>query len=570
MQCDKIRNYFADYLTERLTAVEQSVLSRHLEECSACSAELQEWTDIWVKMASLPSLETVDAAPPQLSPRLRQALAKHKLAGPAVRRSRFRLKDLPRLMLVAAAVLLMAVVTGAILYRQATPAAAATVAEGSLDRTRGGQTDSLKAGDTIERAETVRTVGGEGAVLALVDGSRVEIREHSELNLVRLEGSVQIRLSQGALIVNAARQQRERSLVHTKDVTVSAQGAVFMVEAWALGTRVAVIEGQVQIQHGATAKILLPGEQIATSPATPVLTVAEQISWSRNAAIHLALLQQSLPSLPATPTARSSEFAAATIRAFAPGTTFPDARAGAACRGIDGSDRMIFALRQDMDPVVEAPRGRCVIVGLHLQHLVRFAYGMRSGRVSGGPAWASQPDTVQSTPEGTVHGARHVFQIEATADDSAAATTEQLKQMLQNLLADRLQLKVRHETQQVPGFALVVQGSGLKIAETSGSPESPIQVFNEKGQMVIRGKSTLAQLASMLNVGFPVIDKTGLTGVYEYEFVPPPPRNPGALPAKLDAWLRALQAQLGLGLEGESAVPTPAIVIEHAELPSPN
>jgi uncharacterized protein (TIGR03435 family) len=139
---------------------------------------------------------------------------------------------------------------------------------------------------------------------------------------------------------------------------------------------------------------------------------------------------------------------------------------------------------------------------------------------------------------------------------------------------------VRHETQQVPGYVLILVGDGLKIKETSESPESPLQLFNEKGEMVIRGKSTLAQLASILNVGAPVMNKTGLTGIYDYEFVPPPrtegaPRGagqtqPGPPAVDANAWSAALEAQLGLRLAREPAVPTSAIVIEHAELPSPN
>jgi uncharacterized protein (TIGR03435 family) len=83
-------------------------------------------------------------------------------------------------------------------------------------------------------------------------------------------------------------------------------------------------------------------------------------------------------------------------------------------------------------------------------------------------------------------------------------------------------------------------------------------------------------------IGAPVVDKTGLSGVYEYEFVMPnfvgggqrgAPGEPQPAAPALDragAWSAALEAQLGLRLQAEKAVPTQRLVIDHVELPTPN
>src|SRR5262249_20932605 len=143
----------------------------------------------------------------------------------------------------------------------------------------------------IELQEDVRTTNI-GGVLTLTDGSRVEIRSESELRLERADDGMRIRLSRGGVIVNAAKQRRSHLYVQQKDVTLSVRGTVFLVNAEEAGWRVAVIQGEVQVQQGSTSTKLLPGEQVTTNPLMSRHAVKEEISWSRHAVEHLALLEQ--------------------------------------------------------------------------------------------------------------------------------------------------------------------------------------------------------------------------------------------------------------------------------------
>jgi hypothetical protein len=67
-------------------------------------------------------------------------------------------------------------------------------------------------------------------------------------------------LKNGSILVSAAKQRNGHFYVKTKDVTVSVVGTVFIVKAEQEGSRVAVIEGEVHVQKGATTERLSPGE----------------------------------------------------------------------------------------------------------------------------------------------------------------------------------------------------------------------------------------------------------------------------------------------------------------------
>src|SRR5262245_42847159 len=160
------------------------------------------------------------------------------------------------------------------------------------------------AGD-VRQGETIRSSGG-GAVLALADGSRVEMRSESELVFERAEDGIRIRLGRGSIIVNAAKQRTGHLYVQTKDMTVSVVGTVFMVNADDGWSRVAVIEGEVRVQQGATDTNLQKGDQVATSLAIAPAPITEEIGWSRNAEQHRALLQQSTVVTPPIQSAAAS------------------------------------------------------------------------------------------------------------------------------------------------------------------------------------------------------------------------------------------------------------------------
>src|SRR5688572_28261925 len=139
--------------------------------------------------------------------------------------------------------------------------------------------------------EVMRASTAGGAMLRLVDGSSVEMRAASELSLERAGDGLDIRLRGGDIIVNASARRDGHLYVHTSDMTVTVDSTVFLVNARADGSRVAVIEGEVRVRENNLEKRLRPGEEVATSPTITLRPVTEDITWSRNAGAHLTLLE---------------------------------------------------------------------------------------------------------------------------------------------------------------------------------------------------------------------------------------------------------------------------------------
>jgi uncharacterized protein (TIGR03435 family) len=506
-------------------------------------------------------------------------------------------------MLAAAAVLVAGVLTiGTLRSPRIDAHAIVQSADGSLSRVSDEKTQVLRAGERIEAGEVLRA-NNSGARIMLADTSRVELRAQSEFSLERAEDGVRIRLVKGGLIINAAPQHAGHLYVHTKDVTVSVVGTVFLVNAEEAGSRVAVLEGEVRVQHGATEKNLLPGEQLSTIPSTERLQVTEGIAWSPRAPEHIALMQRSaVASAPAAPA--RLDFAVASIKPIPAHTTIPGTAGGLrgsglglACRGTDGLQRVLLTVTHAGQAGVTAPLGRCVGRGIFLSTLIELAYGIQARYVSGGPDWArSRPfatlneagrgaDIIGGTLYGGADGFQwrpdpdefftgDSFQIEATADNPSTTTLAQLKQMLQTMLADRFNLKSSRASTVVPGYALILGGKGSKL--------KPILEEYEESLVLHGGKSTVEKLAQTLSraINVPVVDKTGLTGAFEYELrrydpvggVMPGRMGGGPLSEAEAAELLSLRLedQLGLRLVPEKAVPAEIFVIESVELPTPN
>src|ERR1051326_3451359 len=98
--------------------------------------------------------------------------------------------------------------------------------------------------------------------------------------------------------------------------------------------------------------------------------------------------------------------------------------------------------------------GRITYHNSTLRDLLVYAYGVKRNQISGAPEWLDSQrfDITAKIPEG--------------------ATKEQVKVMLQNLLADRFKAVLHNETKEMPMYALLVSKSGPKMKE-SAAPANP-------------------------------------------------------------------------------------------------
>ena len=579
MQCNEIRNHFTDFVTEDLDDSAQQEFGGHLKECSACRDELEALTDLWVKLGSVPPGE-----PPSLDldVRLRGTLEEYQQQLHDKRAIRPVSKRPPALVAVAAAVAVaLAVFLPVVLWPSRAPVLVERV-DGGLYRATKGQAESLRVGEELEMGVTIHSNGESGGTLLLADGSRLEMRRNSELSLESVDDGVRIRLNRGGIIVNAAQQPAGRHLyVWTKDVTVSVVGTVFLVNAEEEGSRVTVIEGEVRVKQGETEKSLRPGEQVTTNPVMEPQPVVGEISWSRNAEAHMALLQQSVAAERRPP---EPQFEVISIRQESDNPGMRGARVR--CNAVDG----IFPAPGRGAPPAESAdasnvaRGRCAGRYVTLVALVATAYGVPDRNVSGGPDW--------------VRSMYETFQIEAKAETPATVTRVQLREMLKKMLVGRFKLEIRRETRDASGYAVVVAASGPQLQKASGeedlylSQDGRRNQFNLMGggQISIKGKSTLKSFADYLATA-PLIslnhvaDGTDLPGMFEFSLtlhmVPPElavagggPRGGGsARSGPRVEWdpsiSHAMEKQLGLTLKPQR-VSEEVIVIQYVEKPSEN
>lgn len=193
------------------------------------------------------------------------------------------------------------------------------------------------------------------------------------------------------------------------------------------------------------------------------------------------------------------------------------------------------------------------------------------------------------------------YDVAATVPEGA--TAEQVPSMWQKLLKERFGMVVHHESREFQVEELTVGRGGPKLKPTDLGPNpdpfqpepGPRQFTKDglpamngygaivtihpdgKAQMVVKGL-TMSDFATRLagNLRMPVIDKTGLTGRYDFtvEFtldssqLPPPP---AAAAAPGDRYSEpgpdltaAVESQLGLKLSRVKA-PLDVIVVDHAE-----
>ena len=246
--------------------------------------------------------------------------------------------------------------------------------------------------------------------------------------------------------------------------------------------------------------------------------------------------------------------------------------------------------------------------GVPLQVIVRDAFSVQEDRIIGLPGWAKT----------------NRYDIQAKVAPEDAPKLEKLKMdqrasMLVPVLEERFSLKYHHEMRELPSYALVVArggpklkvsvdtdrpadfkapvpgddskaggpGGGAKVGESGPNPSRGHMVHMMGPGRIDAHGSDLQILARILSqqLGRTVVDKTGLTGNYDYALnwtpdTSPPPMpggGPEGGPPHNDignigvgpSVFTALQEQLGLKLESEKGK-VDVIVIDHIDPPSEN
>jgi uncharacterized protein (TIGR03435 family) len=246
--------------------------------------------------------------------------------------------------------------------------------------------------------------------------------------------------------------------------------------------------------------------------------------------------------------------------------------------------------------------GRFCVTNLAPIYYVMFAYKLtepqRQNLASAVPRWVTTEQ----------------FDIEAKGPSNA--TKDQMRLMLQSLLADRFKLVIHRETVQKPAFSLVFAKNGTlgpqlqphsdKTPCTTTASEGPdaaapkplppsassglqLPAIRCGGFITLTSSGpgrtrfgarniTMALFAALLpnpvsGLDRPVLDHTGLSGSFDFslEFSPDPnPARPDFTPDDTGpTFMQALEEQLGLKFESTTAA-VDVIVVDRIERPSEN
>jgi uncharacterized protein (TIGR03435 family) len=179
-----------------------------------------------------------------------------------------------------------------------------------------------------------------------------------------------------------------------------------------------------------------------------------------------------------------------------------------------------------------------------LDFLIQMAFGVQDYQLDGQPGWMGST----------------VYDVSAKPDADKGPNYEELRPMLQQLLAQRFHLQTHANEKEMKGYSLVVAKGGQRLTPSNrGGPVAAVILPNklQASGLDMKGLATMLTLA----LKQPVKDDTGVPGSFDVklDFAPL-----SAMDSSLPSVFTAVQEQLGLKLEA-AKVPVKMLVIDHVD-----
>ena len=149
------------------------------------------------------------------------------------------------------------------------------------------------------------------------------------------------------------------------------------------------------------------------------------------------------------------------------------------------------------ESVVTEP-GKLTMRNVSLRSCIQWAYDVRSFQISG-PGWLTDSR----------------FDIAAKA--AGAASDDRLRPMSRALLAERFGLRLHHERKELPVYVLTMGKQRTQLHESTS--EGPVR-FSGSGAILLAERASMSDVETRVSeqLGRSVVDKTGLTGRYDFRF----------------------------------------------------
>jgi uncharacterized protein (TIGR03435 family) len=236
--------------------------------------------------------------------------------------------------------------------------------------------------------------------------------------------------------------------------------------------------------------------------------------------------------------------------------------------------------------------GQLKFKNVTLKTLIAAAYGVPTDRIVNGPDWigtqhydfeaswapAADGPSKMETPEKLEAESR--FAVASTSagvplhDPNVAAvpTPARVQAMLRNYLAEHVNLRIRDDSAVMPVYELVIANGGSKL-----TPNAQPQIVPDQGRMEMKTRVEAMnhnglQSLAMINgeprmlcenlsrqLGREVVDKTGLTGRYDFEISM-------SAPVDADQVAASLRDRYGLDLQSTQQ-PVRVFAVDNVEMP---
>lgn len=188
------------------------------------------------------------------------------------------------------------------------------------------------------------------------------------------------------------------------------------------------------------------------------------------------------------------------------------------------------------------PGGRFKADATTVEYLMDWAYRIQPVQHSGGPDW--------------MHSERYDIQAKASAN----ASEDEMRTMVQTLLAERFKLQMHRETKKMVAY-VIAKGKGEprlyapKEGEAHSMQMAPVMGPDQKvaAYRITATRYSLAQLTDTFarQIDRVIVNETGMNGEYDFTLEITP--SPGPNPIDVELLLTVMREQLGLSVTSRSS-----------------
>jgi uncharacterized protein (TIGR03435 family) len=207
------------------------------------------------------------------------------------------------------------------------------------------------------------------------------------------------------------------------------------------------------------------------------------------------------------------------------------------------------------------PGGGLHAINVTLREMILFAYDIRGHQLTGGPGWMDNDRydvLAKPSQNDNPSGAKRSFDEDFRG----------IRLRMRALLAERFKLAAHIETREMPIYWLVPAKNGHHLTPTQSDG---LTINNRRGLVLCKKVSMKAFADSALTnrLGRTVVDKTGISGEFDFEIKFVEETDPLSTDAAGPDFLTAMREQLGLILQSQRG-PVDVLVVDAAEKASSN